>query len=139
MKKLTHCWKKIDDPTVFAAHILRIAFGLLFVFVAIKKFRMGYGGFAESLVANADSLFSNEIPDIFLYIYGWIIPGLEFVVGLMLLLDKGTRTAYKLVAIIYLSFILGQQYDGNTSKVGTEYLPSLVALVVAYYTYHKSK
>jgi hypothetical protein len=34
---------------------------------------------------------------------------------------------------MYLTFIFGQQYDGNTSKVGTEYLPGLLTLCVAVF------
>lgn len=137
MQSFKKRWGDCDDPMVFASHIFRIAFGIMFTFVAIKKLRMGYGGFAEALVTNPDSLLSQEFPSALLYLYGWIIPGLELLVGLMLLFDRGTRTAYKLVALIYLTFIFGQQYDGNTAKVGTEYLPSMVALAVGYYAYHK--
>ncbi|MFT7016327.1 MAG: hypothetical protein ACJATX_000286 [Candidatus Paceibacteria bacterium] len=109
----------------------------MFILVAVKKFRMGYGGFAESLV-NGDTLFAKELPDFLLYAYGYVIPALEFIIGAMLLLNKKTKLAYQIMAGIYLSFIIGQQYDGNTSKVGNEYLPALLTLVVAYYTYHKA-
>ena len=69
-------YKKISqDPVLFGATVLRIAFGILFVLVAVKKFCMGYGGFAESLV-NGDTLFAKELPDFLLYAYGYIIPAL---------------------------------------------------------------
>ena len=106
-----------NDPMYFGATLLRIAFGILFVLVAVKKLRMGYGGFAESLVT-ADTLIAQELPAFLLYAYGYIIPALELVVGLMLLANKYTKTAYQIIGIIYLSFIFGQQYNGNTSKVG---------------------
>ena len=128
----------MNDPVHFASHLFRIAFGILFIFVAVKKLRMGYGGFAESLVANADSLFAQELPSFLIYLYGWALPAIEMIVGLMLLFNKKTVLAYKVVALIYLSFILGQQYDGNTAKVGTEYLPSMVALAVGYFAYAKT-
>ena len=135
MKK---CIKKMEqDPMYFGAQVLRIAFGVMFVFVAVKKLRLGYGGFAEGLV-NGDSLFAKELPDFLLYAYGYIIPGLELVVGVLLLVNKYTKTAYQIIAAIYLSFIFGQQYDGNTSKVGNEYLPALLTLVTAYYLHHKA-
>ena len=126
------------NPMYFGATILRIAFGILFVFVAVKKFRMGYGGFAESIV-NSDTLFAKELPDFLLYAYGYILPGLELLIGLLLLANRYTKYAYHLAALVYLSFIFGQQYDGNTSKVGNEYLPALLTMTVGYYYYHKSQ
>lgn len=136
MKK---CIKKMsNDPMYFGATILRLAFGIMFVLVAVKKFRMGYGGFAESLVSGG-SLFANELPDFLLYAYGYTIPTLELFVGILLLANKYVKTAYQIMAVIYLSFIFGQQYDGNTSKVGNEYLPALLTLVSAYYLHHNAK
>jgi len=125
-----------NDPMYFGATVLRIAFGIMFVLVAVKKFRMGYGGFAESLVSG-DTLFAKELPDVLLYAYGYAIPAVEFIAGILLLLNKYTKFAYQVIAVTYLTFILGQQYDGNTSKVGNEYLPGLLTLVTAYYMNHQ--
>lgn len=114
--------------------VLRYSFALLFILVAVKKFRLGIGGYAESLLAS-DALYTQELPSILLQLYGWIIPWAELLVGLMLLVNKGTLTAYKGIALIYLSFVFGQMYNLNTSKIGTEYFPSLIALSLAYYSH----
>ena len=127
------------DPIYFGATILRLAFAFLFILVAVKKLRMGYGGFAEGLVSNADSLLAGELPSGLLYLYGGIIPAAELLAGLALLFNRYTQKAYIAIAFIYLSFVFGQQYDGNTAKVGTEYLPSLVALVLAYWMHWKTE
>lgn len=134
MKKM--CERFSKDPHYFIATVFRLAFALLFILVAIKKFRMGYGNFVESMVT-ADTLLAKEIPDVFLMIYAYLLPLAELLAGVLLLFNKYTKEAYQLIALMYLTFILGQQYDGNTAKVGTEYLPSLVALAVAYWTHHK--
>ncbi len=134
---MKHIKKLLKDPLYFGATILRIAFALLFILVAVKKFRMGYGGFAEGLVA-AEDLLSAEIPHALLYAYGYIIPAAEFIFGVMLLFNFHAKKAYLGIALIYLSFVFGQQYNGNTAKVGTEYLPSLLVLVAAYYMHHKA-
>lgn len=97
---------------------------------------MGYPEFVDSIV-NADTDLGREIPDIFLMLYAYLLPAAEFIVGIMLLINKGTDRAYQIIALIYLTFIFGQEYNGNTSKVGTEYLPSLTALAVAYYANYK--
>lgn len=131
MKKST-CKRMCSDPMFYGATILRWAFGIMFVLVAVKKFRMGYGGFAESLVG-ADNHVAREIPHFLLYIYGYLLPAAELIAGLLLIFNKHTKIAYNLIAVIYLSFIFGQEYNGNTSKVGNEYLPAMVALVVSYY------
>jgi hypothetical protein len=116
----------------FGAQVLRYAFGLLFVLVAMKKFRMGYGGFASSLTTG-DGLMAQEIPDLLLLIYGYLLPALELLAGVLLLVNMYVQEAYAVIAFIYLSFIFGQMYDGNTVKIGTEYLPSLIALSFAVF------
>ncbi len=124
--KVYHC------PYHFGATVLRVAFGLLFILVAVKKLRMGYFGFAESLVSG-DGLMAQEIPNFLLYIYGALTPAAELLAGVLLLINKKPKIAYGIAALFYLSFIFGQMYDGNTVKVGTEYIPSLLAVVVGYW------
>lgn len=136
MKKSSCLQKLLSSPDYFAAKVLRLALGILFIFVGVKKFRMGYGGFAESLVT-ADTLMAKEIPNALLYLYGYILPALEFVVGVALVAGKYVKESYVTIAFIYLSFVFGQMYNGNTSKIGTEYFPSLLVLVMAYYAHHK--
>jgi uncharacterized membrane protein YphA (DoxX/SURF4 family) len=126
MCKIYHC------PYHFGAFVLRVAFGLLFILVAVKKFRMGYFGFAENLVAG-DGLMAQEIPSFLLYAYGALTPAVELAAGILLLINKHVKVGYTIAALFYLSFIFGQMYDGNTSKVGTEYIPSLLAVVAGYW------
>jgi len=124
--KVYHC------PYHFGATVLRLAFGILFVLVAIKKFRMGYFGFADMLV-NADTLMAKEIPSFILYIYGALTPAVELLAGVLLLINKKPKIAYGIAALFYLSFVFGQMYNGDAVKVGTEYIPSLLAVVVGYW------
>lgn len=124
--KVYHC------PYHFGAAALRIAFGILFVLVAVKKFRMGYLGFADKLVAG-DGLMAQEIPHFLLYAYGAVTPALELLAGVLLLLNKKVKLAYTIAALFYISFIFGQMYDGNTPKIGTEYIPSLLAVIAGYW------
>ena len=120
----------------FASTLLRLSFGLLFLLVAIKKLRMGYGGFAESLIMG-DTLLAKDAPPILLLSYGLLLPGLELFIGVALLLDYHVRDAYVVIGIIYLSFIFGSMYNGNTVKIGTEYFPSILALIAAHHFYEK--
>jgi len=129
------CFKNEYD---FGATVLRYAFGILFVLVAVKKLRMGYTGFADALVAG-DGHLAMEVPFYITYVYGLVIPGAELLAGTALLLNKHVREAYSAIALIYLSFVFGQMYDGNTSKVGTEYMPTLVALVLAVFFRERAK
>ena len=121
----------------FGAEVFRWAFGLYFLLVGIKKLRMGYPGFAESLVA-ADDLIAGEIPSIALYIYGLALPAAELASGAALLLNKYVKEAYFTIGVIYLTFIFGQMYNGNTGKIGTDYMPSLVALTMGVFMWHKA-
>lgn len=129
-----HHWhlKWHDNEYVFGAEMLRYAFAILFIFVAVKKFRMGLTGYAEDLVAG-DALINQEFPLILLYIYGIVLPIAELAVGVLLLMNMQVDKVYFAIGLIYLTFILGQQYNGNTSKVGTEYIPSLLALSFAFF------
>lgn len=128
-------WYK--NEYTFGAQVLRIAFGMLFLLVGIKKFRMGFTGFADAIVSG-DGQLAQEIPSVVLYIYGLALPIAEFGAGLCLLLNKHIKEAYFAIAIMYLTFIFGQQYDGNTAKVGTEYLPALLTLSLAVFFTIKS-
>ena len=131
---MCNCFKKwFQNEYSFGANVLRLAFGLLFVLVAVKKFRMGYAGFAEGLIAKEGSLMAAELPSIVLLVYGYALPALELVAGVLLLANKYVKEAYALVALMYLSFVFGQMYDGNTGKIGTDYIPSLAALSFAVF------
>lgn len=136
MCKLSDFYK---NEYAFGAKVLRIAFGILFLLVGVKKLRMGYFGFAESLVAGDGNL-AQEIPHILLYVYGAILPAVELIAGVLLLVNKFTREVYVAIAAVYLSFFFGQMYDGNTSKLGTEYFPSLIALsLLVFFEMRSSK
>ncbi len=138
-RNLVESW---DNPKKFGADIFRITFGLLMLLVAVKKFRMGigneygYGAFAQSLIAG-DGKLASEAPNFILLAYGYVLPALELLIGLMLLTKKKVSLAYQMLALVYLSFVFGQQYDGNTSKVGTEYIPSIFALIAGYYLHRE--
>lgn len=138
LSMLCCCKDWCKNEYAFGAAILRYAFAIMFILVAVKKFRMGYTGFADSLVSG-DTLIAQEIPSIILYIYGLLLPAAELIAGILLLINKYVKEAYVLIAWMYLTFVFGQQYNGNTAKVGTEYLPSLVALSVAFFFSTRSK
>jgi len=127
-----NCKRFFNNGYAFGAHLLRYAFALLFILVAVKKLRMGYGGFAASLVTG-DGLMAQEIPHVLLLAYGYLIPAAELIAGVLLLINRYVKEAYATIALIYLTFIFGQMYDGNTAKIGTEYMPSLVALSLAVF------
>lgn len=132
------CLKKwFKNEYSFGAEVLRYAFGLYFLLVGVKKLRMGYPGFAESLLA-ADDLIAGEIPHIILYIYGLVLPAAELLAGVGLLLNKYVKEAYFTIGVIYLTFVFGQMYNGNTGKIGTDYLPSLVALSLGVFFWVRS-
>lgn len=138
MKKIIHKMFYKDAYT-FPAEVLRYAFAIYFILVAVKKFRMGIPEFATSITEGAmnTELLANEIPHILLYVYGLALPFVEFIAGFLLLINKYVREAYIMIALTYLSFIFGQMYSGNTSKIGTDYLPSLTALSIAVYAREK--
>ncbi len=127
------------DPNHFGAVVLRLAFALLFILVAVKKFRMGIGEFTNAMVLNPDTLLAQDVPAWILQVYGYSIAWIELAAGVLLLFDRYTKVAYTVVAFSYISFILGQMYNGNTAKIGTEYMPSLLAVVAAYYMHEKDE
>lgn len=136
------CLKKwFKNEYSFGAEVLRYAFAIYFILVAVKKLRMGIPNFADSIVGGAmnTELLAGEVPSIILYIYGLALPILEMVAGILLLINVRVREAYILVALIYLSFVFGQMYSGNTGKIGTDYLPSLTALTLAVFFRERSQ
>jgi len=145
------CAKWFKNEYSFGAEVLRYAFAIYFILVAVKKLRMGIPEFADSVAGGAmgTELLAGEMPPIVLYIYGLalpvvemvagVLPVVEMVAGVLLLINVKVREAYVLIALTYLSFIFGQMYSGNTGKIGTDYLPSLTALTLAVFFREKSR
>ena len=127
------------SPMHFGATVLRLAFAFLFILVAVKKFRMGIGNFVNGMILNPETLMAQEIPNFLLLIYGYLIPWVELIAGVLLLFDRYTKIAYTAVAFIYVSFVFGQMYNGDTAKIGTEYMPSLLAVIAAYYMHERDE
>lgn len=133
----------------FATRIMQWAFGLYFLLVGVKKLRVdghldpinGIIGFAQSLTEGAmnTGILAREMPDFLLLAYGFVLPFAELGAGILLLANRYVRIGYVLIAGIYLTLIFGQMYSGNTGKIGTDYLPSLVALCVAVYAHQKDQ
>lgn len=127
----------------FPAFFLQYAFAIYFILVGVKKFR-GDGaisGFANSLTEGAmgTERLAADIPAAVLMVYGYVLPIAELLAGVFLLVNKNVRLAYVIIGLIYLTFVFGQMYSGNTGKIGTDYLPSLVALSVAVFMRERDK
>ena len=122
----------------FGAFFLRWTFALLFLFVGIKKLRMGYVGFADGLV-NSNSLLVSELPPVTVYLYGLLLPITELLIGMLLIVNRYKREVYTLIGFVYLTFVFGQMYNGNTEKIGVEYIPSIIALVLLVWCEIKAK
>ena len=138
MKYCQECMKKwFANEWSFGSNVFRLAFGIYFLLVGVKKLRMGYPGFAEALVSG-DDLIAQELPNVVLYIYGLALPAAELLAGGALLVNRYVKEAYFTIAVIYLSFIFGQMYNGNTGKIGTDYMPSLVALTMGVLCWKKN-
>jgi hypothetical protein len=130
---MSKCLKELySSEYAFGAKILRLSFGILFVLVALKKLRLGYTGYADGLIAGR-GLLATEFPEMILYLYGLALPAAEMIAGILLLTNRHVQEGYALIGIMYLTFVFGQMYDGNTAKVGTEYMPSLIALTMAVF------
>lgn len=134
MKKA--CERFFSEPAYFGATVLRLAFALLFLLAGINKLRMGYGGFASMIVGNGGNL-ASEAPAVLLYIYGYLLPAAELLAGVLLLFNKYTKHAFALVALMYLSFVFGQMYDGNGSEM-TGYLVALLAATAGFHLHDKA-
>ncbi len=137
-RKKHHQMSLFKSPMHFGATILRLAFAFLFILVAVKKFR-DFGGFVNGMILDEATHMAQEIPHFLLYIYGYSIPFIELLAGVLLLINRYTKVAYTIVAFTYISFVGGQMYNGDTAKIGTEYMPSLLAVVAAYYMHEKDE
>jgi uncharacterized membrane protein YphA (DoxX/SURF4 family) len=133
------CKKFFTDPEYFGAVALRLTFGLVFVLAAVAKFRMGFSGFADIVVSGEGNL-ASEMPAVILQAYGYALPILELIAGVLLLsgCKKHAKYGFGLAGIIYLTFVFGQAYDANIAVVGTEYLPSLLALYFGFHLFAKT-
>ena len=133
-------WNCFRSAHAFGATILRLAFAFLFILVAVQKFRMGFEGFAKSLVyPTVPTLLSTEFPDFVLYTYGYLLPVVEFISGVLLLVNKYTREAYIVISLVILTFVFGQEYNGNSSIVNQEFIPLFIALILAMYCEESQK
>lgn len=132
-------WDCFKGAAATGSTLFRIAFAFTFLLAAVLKFRLGFDGFAENL-ANPiiPTLISQEIPDFVLLIYGYLIPVIEFIAGVLLLVNKYAREAYIIIGLLLLTYIFGSMYNGNMSIVAGEYIPMMVALVIAIFCLEKS-
>ncbi|MCH6258873.1 DoxX family membrane protein [Puniceicoccaceae bacterium K14] len=142
----THFFK---NEYSFASNILRWSFGIYFLLVGVKKLRVdgelnpieGILGFASSVTQGAmnTEIVAREIPSFLLYPYGLSLPFVELTAGVLLLIGWKIKFGYLLIGFTYISLIFGQMYSGNTGKIGTDYLPSLVALCIAVFAYIRNE
>lgn len=93
----------MNGRTDLALVLLRVPLGLYFAIAGFNKFfGPGVGNFVASNIENA----SNFMPAILAKGYLFLLPGVEVVVGLMLVLGAFTRVAAVLAGMMLLSFII---------------------------------
>ena len=90
---LYHC------PMHFGAFVMRMAFGFLFLTIALQELRHGYGTFAQTLMTG-DYQIVKDMPAALVMTYGYMLPAAELMAGVLLICNQLPKVAYSIAALI---------------------------------------
>jgi thiosulfate dehydrogenase [quinone] large subunit len=93
--------------------LLRVTFGVVFLFFGIGKFVAGIGNFAGGLNQN----FSGKLPSALVLPFAYVLPFAEVVLGLLILLGLMTTLALEATGLLLMALTFGTVMLGEPSSV----------------------
>lgn len=105
-----------------AYFLLRITLGVNLLMHGLVRL---FGDHA-SFVTKTSEGFKGLLPDFALSLFGWALPPVEVLIGVLLILGLFTRAAAILGAITMIVLVFGMSLKQNWEVVGTQMLYSLI-------------
>ena len=109
--------------------LLRITFGVIFLFYGIGKFRAGIGGFVGSM----NQQFSGKLPAAMVMPFAYAIPFLETISGALILLGLFTQAGLVLSGLLLIGLTFGLVILGQAQLVAHNLQYGLVNFVLLWF------
>lgn len=115
----------------------RLALGLLFVFAGIRKLMPGDGktvldkskGFADHVASQS------PLPEVLGRLYGFALPPVEMIAGVLLVLGYRTKPASAVIALMLLSFLIAASAGGWWPAQGPAFPPNVILLTLSLWLF----
>ena len=108
--------------------LLRVSFGLIFVFYGVGKFLGGVGAFAEGM----NQRFSGKLPSALVLPFAYTLPFMEVLFGALILLGLLTDVALVLSGLLLLALTFGTVMLGDAPTVAHNLQYALVNFVLLW-------
>ncbi|HYK21368.1 MAG TPA: DoxX family protein [Pyrinomonadaceae bacterium] len=109
--------------------LLRITYGVIFLFYGISKFRAGVGGF----VGGMNQQFSGKLPAAMVMPFAYAIPFLETISGALILLGLFTQAGLVLSGLLLIGLTFGVVMLGQAQLVAHNLQYGLVNFVLLWF------
>ena len=116
-----------DKPLAYA--LLRIALGVNFAGHGLIRIYTGVGAFAQT---TAEHMAKSPLPHGFVLGFGYVIPWVEAVLGVVLILGLGTRVALVIGAVFMMALTVGVAANQQWDVAGEQLLYSLIFFVLLF-------
>jgi thiosulfate dehydrogenase [quinone] large subunit len=110
--------------------LLRATLGLVFLFAGIGKFMMGIGTFASGL----QETFAGKLPTALIMPFGYALPVLEVVAGLLLVSGLFNYFGSVLAGLMMMALIFGKLIEGDAPTVGHNLLYSVIVFLLIWFS-----
>jgi thiosulfate dehydrogenase [quinone] large subunit len=117
------------DQRKTAYALLRITFGVIFLFNGIAKFRAGVGGF----VGTMNQQFSGKLPAAMVMPFAYAIPFVETIGGALILFGLFTRVGLTLTGSLLIGLTFGLVILGQAQIVAHNLQYALVNFVLLWF------
>ena len=116
-----------DRPLAYA--LLRVALGVNFAGHGLIRIYHGVGAFAHT---TAEHLAKSPLPQGFVVGFGYVIPWVEAVLGVMLIVGLGTRAALVVGAVFMMALTVGVAANQQWDVVGDQLVYSFLFSVLLF-------
>jgi thiosulfate dehydrogenase (quinone) large subunit len=108
--------------------LLRVTFGVVFLFSGIEKFRAGLGNFAGGMLQQ----FSGKLPGVLVQPFAYSLPFVETILGVLIILGLLTTFALSLSGLLLVALTFGTVMLGQFPTVAHNTQYGLVNFVLLW-------
>jgi thiosulfate dehydrogenase [quinone] large subunit len=109
--------------------LLRVTFGIIFLFAGIGKFTMGIGNYASGMQQD----FAGKLPSFLLVPFIYILPYAEVAIGLLLLLGLLNVFGLILAGLLMIALVFGMLLQGQASIVANNVFYGVVIFILLWF------
>jgi thiosulfate dehydrogenase [quinone] large subunit len=118
----------MKDHKATAYALLRVTFGVVFLFYGIGKFMRGLGSFS----GGTQQRFAGKLPMALVVPFAYSLPFIEVLIGVLLVLGLFNSIALMLSGLLLIALTFGMVILGDTPTVANNLLYVLINFVLLY-------